>query len=68
MKSSKDILIERTKNIFFERYNYHPEVISVSPGRVNIIGEHVDYTDGLSMPVAINKYLCVAISKNNNAL
>lgn len=65
MKSSKDILIERTKNIFFERYNYHPEVISVSPGRVNIIGEHVDYTDGLSMPVAINKYLCVAISKNN---
>jgi len=65
MENNKEILIERTKNIFFRRYNHYPDVISVSPGRVNIIGEHVDYTKGLSMPVAIDKYLCVAISKNN---
>ena len=65
MENNKEILIERTKNIFFKRYNHYPDVISVSPGRVNIIGEHVDYTKGLSMPVAIDKYLCVAISKNN---
>ena len=65
MKNNKDTLIEKTKDIFFEKYKHSPEVLSISPGRVNIIGEHVDYTLGLSMPVAIDRYLCVAISKNS---
>jgi len=28
----------------------------LSPGRVNIIGEHTDYNSGLAIPLAINKY------------
>ena len=61
---SKQKLIGQTKKIFLEKYNKRPEIIAVSPGRVNIIGEHVDYNLGLSMPAAIDKYLCVAISRN----
>ena len=61
---SKQKLIRKTKKIFLEKYNKRPEIIAVSPGRVNIIGEHVDYNLGLSMPAAIDKYLCVAISRN----
>lgn len=66
MSRNKDSLIEETKGIFFKKFNQTPEAISISPGRVNIIGEHVDYNGGLAMPVAIDRYLCVAISKSNN--
>ena len=62
--TSKQRIVEETKKLFQDKYNKNPEVISISPGRINIIGEHVDYNLGLSMPAAINKYLCVAISKN----
>src|ERR1700737_927740 len=33
-----------------------------APGRVNLIGEHTDYNDGLVMPAAIEFYTWVAIS------
>lgn len=33
-----------------------------APGRVNLLGEHTDYSDGFCMPAAINLYNCVAIS------
>ena len=35
-----------------------------SPGRINLIGEHVDYNDGFVMPAAINKGVYYAIAEN----
>ena len=34
-----------------------------APGRINLIGEHVDYNNGFVLPAAINKSAIVSISK-----
>lgn len=31
--------------------------ITTAPGRVNLLGEHVDYNDGIVMPAAIDRYV-----------
>ncbi|HRQ88830.1 MAG TPA: galactokinase [Bacteroidia bacterium] len=36
-----------------------PSVIATAPGRINLIGEHIDYLDGWVMPVAIDRHLTV---------
>ena len=47
--------------IHFERYGLPADVYS-APGRVNLIGEHTDYSDGFVMPAAIDFSTLVAIS------
>lgn len=45
----------------FERhFGYAPEAIAEAPGRVNLIGEHVDYNDGLVLPCAIDRTVLCA--------
>ena len=45
----------------FEReFGRRPEGIAEAPGRVNLIGEHVDYNDGLVLPFAIERSVMVA--------
>ena len=44
---------------FRERYG-EPRGIYRAPGRVNLIGEHTDYNDGLVMPAALAFYTYVA--------
>lgn len=44
---------------FHARFGVAPRVVAIAPGRVNIIGEHVDYCGGVVVPFAINR-CCVA--------
>lgn len=37
-----------------------------SPGRINLIGEHTDYNNGLVLPAAIDKYIVAAIGQRND--
>ena len=58
-------MIEQLKKSFKERYNTKPQLLK-SPARINLIGEHVDYCNGLVMPATINKNLYFAFAKNNS--
>ncbi len=40
-------------------------MIVSSPGRINIIGEHVDYNDGFVLPFAINKRIWVEVVRSS---
>jgi galactokinase len=50
------------KNRFSGKFGKAPEKIVLS-GRINIIGEHVDYNDGFVLPAAIDKIICFARKK-----
>jgi len=55
----------KVKNTFKERFKDEPHLY-YSPGRINLIGEHVDYNDGFVMPAAIDKGIYFAIALNNS--
>ncbi len=60
-------LIERIERSFKERFGSLPEHIARAPGRVNLLGEHVDYNDGFVMPAAIERATYVAFSRSQTA-
>ena len=55
-------------NEFSSRFGKSPEHIFFCPGRVNLIGEHIDYNGGKVMPCAISLGTYLAISKNKDKL
>jgi galactokinase len=65
LRKMNDILIKKTKIFFKENFNSAPEKTVLSPGRINIIGEHIDYNDGYVLPAAIDKIICFTFEKNN---
>lgn len=42
------------RSTFFRIYGERPEVVASAPGRINIMGEHTDYTKGFVLPAAIH--------------
>ena len=42
------------------------DLIVESPGRINIIGEHIDYNHGFVLPTAIDKNIIFKFNKNGN--
>ena len=53
---------------FEELFGRKPEVISEAPGRVNLIGEHIDYSEGFVLPFAIADRTYAAIAARTDGL
>lgn len=51
---------------FAGHYHKKADAVYFTPGRVNLIGEHIDYNGGLVMPCAITLGTWVAIARNND--
>ncbi|HLN79338.1 MAG TPA: galactokinase [Nocardioidaceae bacterium] len=46
-------IADRLTEAFKERRGSGPSVVAVAPGRVNLIGEHLDYNGGRCLPLAL---------------
>ncbi|MDF3293800.1 galactokinase [Streptomyces silvisoli] len=57
-----------THTEFRRVYQADPEGIWTAPGRVNLIGEHTDYNDGLVMPFALPHTTSAAVSRRTDGL
>lgn len=46
------------------RFHAEAMIIAAAPGRVNLIGEHIDYCDGFVLPFAIDRHVVIAGAAN----
>ena len=53
-------------NLFRETFGDEPRGVWSAPGRVNIIGEHVDYNGGPCLPIALPHRAFVALSPRSD--
>lgn len=53
----KDALVKYHRQLFNDE-----SIVIASPGRVNIIGEHTDYNNGLVLPYALDKHIYMSAS------
>lgn len=51
-------------SFFQKNYTAQPTLIK-APGRINLIGEHTDYNEGLVLPASIEKAIYFAVSGND---
>jgi galactokinase len=56
------------KQAFGTAYGNPPDGIWRAPGRVNLIGEHTDYNDGLVLPIALPQQVTVAASTRDDGV
>ncbi len=67
MKDSPHLAKDRVRELFFEEYGHMPSVITRSPGRLNLIGEHTDYNEGFVLPIALPFDTAIAASPENSS-
>lgn len=51
---------------FKAQFGKDPDYVVKAPGRVNLLGEHVDYNDGLVLPIAIDRATWLAFSPSGS--
>jgi galactokinase len=60
--------VHEVTEAFTLRFGSGPDGVWSAPGRVNLIGEHVDYNDGLCLPVALPHRTFVAARPRDDGL
>ena len=48
------------KNLFKKHFGYTPAHVVQAPARLEVLGNHTDYNEGLVLSVAVDRYVCIA--------
>src|SRR3954468_9139745 len=54
--------IQQAHTVFKKHFNQTPTHTVVAPGRLELLGNHTDYNDGLVMSLAVDKYIIITSS------
>ncbi|CAL4226099.1 unnamed protein product, partial [Meganyctiphanes norvegica] len=60
---------ERVRSVnekFIKRFKGQPQFFARAPGRVNLIGEHIDYCGYAVFPMAVEQDIIIAVSTNSD--
>ena len=60
-------LVDAAARALDARFASAPRWAAAAPGRVNLIGEHTDYTGGFVLPMAIDRYTAIAAAPGTAA-
>jgi galactokinase len=55
------------RRFFAKSFGGDPTLVASAAGRVNLIGEHVDYNGGIALPIAIQRRTAVAVRVRDGA-
>ena len=61
-------LTDKVVKKYFDLNHNQPKTLVWAPGRINLIGEHTDYSDGFVLPVAINLGIAIAMTPREDQL
>ena len=48
------------QTVFKKHFGYTPPHVVKAPGRLEVLGNHTDYNEGLVMAVAVDRYIHIA--------
>ncbi len=65
--TSLEDIADESRRRFAAHHGSEPSWIVAAPGRINLIGEHVDYNDGFVLPMAIERWTVIAAAPNGTA-
>ena len=54
---------DRAGGVFRDLFGRQPQIAAAAPGRVNLIGEHVDYCGGFVLPMAIERETVIVAAR-----
>lgn len=58
--------VERVRRLFHGTFGEQPDGVWAAPGRVNVIGEHVDYNAGPCLPIALPHRTFAAVHRRDD--
>jgi galactokinase len=66
MQLTTKILKKNVIDRFLKDYGTLPDALILAPGRINLIGEYTDFNNGFVLPMAIDRYLAMALKKRDD--
>lgn len=62
MNKKTDQLSVKVTDAYLDIFESNPKFVIFAPGRINLIGEHTDYSEGFVFPMAINQGIVMGFS------